>query len=217
MPSLRFFLVPATAAVALLLGNGTAHADCAEGAAYSASVNGSTVTLCGQDLDGKNICSYQGGVVRQDEATDEVDQLASYCPNTVDNDAGVMVTVDAGDTMGSTCFVDECVPPGEYRYGLASPFDCSQAGCGSSVPLFVQVRVTATLPAGCKRSSGDAAPTKVSSAPWGSGTDPSDEKTCGSGCSTTASRHVGILSADATMLLVGVALWFRTRRRSRRA
>src|SRR5580658_929304 len=43
-----------------------------------------------------------------------------------DTDGGAVVRL-AGSSNGddSTCYVDECVPPGTYRYGCETPLGCA--------------------------------------------------------------------------------------------
>ncbi len=42
-------------------------------------------------------------------------------------DTGQVVRIDA--CIGTDGFLDECVPPGKYRYGLGMPYQCCQTCC----------------------------------------------------------------------------------------
>jgi hypothetical protein len=184
-----------------------------------ASVIGNSVTVCLNGTRSVITCGEPGtqddpaaaalgGMVRQNESTNEVDKLANYCPPLAD-DAGV-------GSPGDTCYVDECVPPGTYLYGLATPYDCSQAGCGS-VGLFAEAIVSTPLPPDCQRSSGNAAPTETSMpAPWGSGEDPSPWRSCPGGCECRSSTDFRILGGDVATAVVGAGVWLAMRRRRRR-
>jgi hypothetical protein len=197
------------AGLALLLVPTAARADCANGADYSAQVSasdagtgGNSVTVCLMYTKATYTCGQSGGIVRQNEQTGELDQLADFCV--------------ASSYGGGPCYLDECVPPGTYRYGLATAFDCSQAGCGT-VGLFTEATVTTPLPADCERSMGNSAPVETSTpAPWGSGEDPTSEKNCG-GCGCTSTTDSAVLSVDAAAIVLGVGIWFGSRRRARRA
>jgi hypothetical protein len=81
-----------------------------------------------------------------------------------DVDGGAVVRL-AGSLNANerNCYVDECVPPGTYRYGCETPLPCA---C-SSPPFWEGATVTVPLDAGCTRRPGDDPPTPVSApSPW---------------------------------------------------
>ena len=56
-------------------------------------------------------------LLREDVASGDVVQLAAYC-------------AECGPCQGfgdETCFFDECVPAGTYRYGFLVPYECEPA------------------------------------------------------------------------------------------
>ncbi len=183
-----------------------AGANCGGGADYDVSPTGNTVTVCLQATSSTYACGQSGGLLRQNVETGEILHLANYCP------AGAM----GATSGGHPCYVDECVPAGVYRYGLSTPYNCSQAGCGQVV-LFRAAVVAAPLAVNCQRSGGNSAPASTPQVPpWGSsaglGAGVSNTKDC-PGCGCRSSADAGVLSADAALSLVGAALWLRARRR----
>ena len=114
------------------------------------------------------------------------------------------------------------VPPGEYRYGLQLPYDCTQAGCGS-VSLFTDAEVTTELPDSCTRAAGNSAPAEVTQTPvWVSaggdgGVLPA--LACGDGgCSVASETSRSVLSADALAAIIGgLVVLVGLGRRARRA
>lgn len=107
------------------------------------------------------------------------------------------------------CYVDECVAPGQYKYGRKTPFACQGSSCGTY--YYVAADLTASA-SGCVRTL--PAPTAyVGGLPWGS----SDQicayhGTGGSfGCSSSGLGPV--LGTNALVLVAGLLLW---RARSRR-
>jgi hypothetical protein len=81
-----------------------------------------------------------------------------------DVDSGAVVRL-AGSLNANerNCYVDECVPPGTYRYGCEAPLACA---C-SSPPYWAGATVTEPLDGGCTRRPGDSPPTPVSApSPW---------------------------------------------------
>lgn len=56
-------------------------------------------------------CPEPAGVLRENVDTGEVLKLDQFCTE-----------------YKPECYLDECVPPGNYRYGLVVPFTCTQYG-----------------------------------------------------------------------------------------
>ncbi|MEZ4225261.1 MAG: hypothetical protein R3B13_30195 [Polyangiaceae bacterium] len=123
---------------------GAASANCAMPIGYQVKVEGNTVTVCAQNFTNRG-CPDSGGMLRQTPGGDTV-QLGDYC-------------VDS-------CYVDECVPKGEHRYGFATPYDCCSSCCGTD--YFATASVTADPPSGCMPTSGNpGTQTFNGTLPWG--------------------------------------------------
>ncbi len=60
-------------------------------------------------------------------------------------DTGQVVKIDA--CIGTDGFLDECVPPGKYRYGLAMPYRCCEACCNTD--YFTELTIAIAPPANC--------------------------------------------------------------------
>ncbi len=158
-------------------------------------------------------------MLRQDESGGAIVKLADFC--------------------ASGAYVDECVPPGTYRYGLATPFTCDSAACGGT-PYYVEVTVTQGLSGTCTRSSGDSGPTAATSVPWtsnslvcsgyqetggstttttsggtttsGTTTSPGGNGNGGGGCSVgRVPGAVPVLGANALALVAGLLLMRRAK------
>jgi hypothetical protein len=129
-----------------------AHADCAAPRDYVAKVNGNQVTVCPTYAAGDGTCPQAGGMLRVglSDAGSTVEKLADSC----------QAPAPGLGTDATSCYVDDCVPPGTYQYGYATPLDCAQA-CGGQYA--VEVSVTTAL-SGCTSDAG--APTIAGSAPW---------------------------------------------------
>jgi len=186
-------------AALLLSAASGARADCALGATYDVSnsaPNSVTVCLISTGLD----CSTTAQVMlRQDTSTGAIVQIANFC--------------SSATAAQPSCFIDECVPEGSYRYGLADPFTCADKGCGNSVPYFIDAQVTTALTSSCARSAGDPGPTATTAAaPWGASA--TESLTCpgASGCSTSGlNTNIALLDLCA----IAIALvWFRLRKRA---
>lgn len=123
-------------------------------ATYYAQAEGSSVTICNKMLN-KRTCPQPRGMLRQNVATGRVVRLGQHCTDRRVKAPNVI-------TEGSTgaCYLDECVRPGTYRYGLARPLKCM----GSASYYYHEVTVTQALPAACTR--GGPAPTAVKRTPW---------------------------------------------------
>jgi hypothetical protein len=167
-----------------------ASADCSSGAAYAATVKGNTVQIVLEETSRK--CGGPIPMLRQDTQTGEVVKLADDCDN--------------------GAYVDECVPPGVYRYGFAKAYDCSEQGC-SGVEYYVGVTMSSAVD-GCMRGAGHSAPTAYSDpVPWGSNTSPLLSCPSGCGCSTPGR---GILGFDGALAGLSVIALWRRRRATRR-
>lgn len=113
-------------------------------AGYTLAVDGSTVQVT--SFGGH--CSADLPMLRQDVATKQVVRLADYCRRSA-----------------SDWYVDECVPKGDYLYGLATPLECCE-GCAAT-RYYGVAHVTTDPPSGCARTAGNAAPTPYAAgAPW---------------------------------------------------
>ena len=146
-----------TAALTALFTAATpARANCARPVGYEAVVTGNTVQVTPINFD-ERACPDPKGMLRETPSTGEIVKLADYCVAT--------------DELAA--YVDECVPPGTYRYGFASPFECSPSSCGTA--YFVEATVTDALATTCTRSTGNSAPANASAVPW------EDEATIGGG------------------------------------
>jgi hypothetical protein len=171
--------------LAAALSPSSLRADCGVPLTYFLSVNGATVQVCPTD----GGCSPDGLL--------RVDSVGNV----------VLIT-----TCDGQCYVDECVPPGQYEYGGKTPFSCSSLGdrCGAS--YFVTADLSASTE-GCQRTL--PAPTVYTGGlPWGAS--PNIRCSSGGGCGSSGSGPV--LGINAVVLVVGLFLWrARSRRVSRAA
>ena len=204
---------PAVLAVVAASVSGPAHADCAAPTDYWLTVSGSTVTIAPMNFWSRG-CPDQDGMLRQSVSSKEIVRLADFC--------------SAKDAGTQASYVDECVPPGDYRYGFAKPYDCAPSSCGT---YFFQVAtVSATLSPTCQRSAMNAGPAQAAGAPWadnrmicgyddmveaGVRTDAAPGTTPhAGGCSTTPRGTAAVLTVDGLFLLAGLfaLLWSRRSR-----
>jgi hypothetical protein len=175
----------ALASIAVLCSTGRARADCSSGAEYGAVVNANTVQISLEET--SRTCGGAIPMLRQDTQTGAVVELAGECV--------------------SGQYVDECVPPGVYHYGFATPYDCSEQGC-AGVAYYVEVTVPSAAD-GCVRSAGNSAPAAYAgTVPWASSTSPTLFCPSGCNCSTPGRGVLGIEGA-----LAGLSLVFLVRRR----
>jgi len=191
-----FLTLLLAAAAAGLAAPSAARANCARPIGYVATVTGSTVSIQPVNFEARG-CPAAGGMLRENVATGVAERLADFCgPGGAEPDQGLP-------------YVDECAGPGTYRYGFATPYPCSHAAC--STDYFTEVTVPAPDP-GCQRSAGNAAPTAFGTPPWGD-----RQAICtsasGGGCASVPSGSGAVLLLDGAVLLFGLALLRRQRRR----
>ncbi|MGC4066434.1 MAG: hypothetical protein QM784_17740 [Polyangiaceae bacterium] len=190
--SLHSFLPLAVALTVFIAPH--AKANCAMPVGYMVDVAGSTVTVVPNDFD-ERTCPDKSGMLRENVDTGEVVKLSDFCSSA------------AEDGSRSSGYIDECVPRGSYRYGFAEPYECNAASCGTY--YFGKAEVTAELDEGCVRSEGNAEPTSVPKAPWGS-----DNVICSyggdsdkSGCSISMpSGSSAVFAINLAALLLGLVL-----------
>jgi MYXO-CTERM domain-containing protein len=176
------------------LAPSVARADCNTPASYQVTVDASTVTVCPRST--SRNCGSSIDLLRQ---------------NTAD---GTVVIV--GATCSQNCYVDTCVPPGTYRYGWATAYDCSEAGCGDP-SLFEEATVTADLSSSCSPAA-NTTPT-TTEPPWGAGASPAQFIMCdnGCGCATESSDRRRVRFLDGFAVVVGLSLIVWRRRQHVRA
>ena len=165
---------------------------------YRTRVDGNTVTICSDNVS-PTMCGRSGGIssvmIRQDTRTKAVFEI----PDTQNN---VLDPKLCTSGCCRECFVDACVPPGTYRYGMAPAL----AHCGQ---YFGEVTVTASLSSGCTPQHPPEA-TSVTP-PWtgvegNSRVCPSDDDL---GCALGGGRAV--LGAQTLLFLLGLTLYLRRR------
>ena len=156
---------------------------------YTTTVEGNRVTVCPWNFDDR-MCPDEGLVRKK---------------------VGSRDAVRLSDCDAERCFVDECVPPGEYQYGFAKPYACVPAS--ASTDYFVEVEVAAEgEPGACQRTEGFAGPVPhPDGAPWGL-----DRTVCQygpMGCS--CNEGAAVISVNALVLAAGLLLLRRHRRQRR--
>lgn len=193
---------------------------------YLARVEGSTVRICPKTARTVVGCPNQhhDPLLRQDTASGTAVQLSACAPvcSVPEGASAVCYTVEGrceaigtsvGDCNGLTiqsgqqCYVDECVPPGRYRYGFATPYVCGDGYVGSAFN-FVDVTVEAWDSA-CTRASSPAPQPYTAEVPW-----KNERLACSGtynqfGCTTTGA----VLPMHLVALTVGLGLTFLRRRR----
>jgi uncharacterized membrane protein YgcG len=116
-----------------------ASANCGRPVTYHVTVTGQNVNVCLWNFDDR-MCPDQG-LLRRNKSTNQV----------------VMVT-----TCNGGCFEDDCVPPGDYQYGLLVPYSCVESSCYTA--YFQDVTVSAPAqPATCT----SVATPFTGTVPWG--------------------------------------------------
>jgi hypothetical protein len=145
-------LVPVACSTLLLLTSLPARADCGMGPDYFFKVVGNSVYVYQSGDWGGLLCPSPkpGGMLRQDVVSAAVVRVADFCspPNT-----------------GEQAYLNECVPPGEYRYGFAEPFWCEDGMCPGPT-YYGEVKVTTPVE-GCILSDGDPGDTPYDGGvPW---------------------------------------------------
>ncbi len=204
------FLVASAVFAALLLHHSQARADCATGQGYGIQAEGNTVLVC--------ITGDQGAqtvtLLRQDVSSSAMVQVSSTCAvagQFAQSGPFAAAFVDGGLTdvrvEYDCCVQDACVPPGSYRYGLATPPACPN-GCSNQVTYWVEATVASGATSDPDGGCGAATSPYTNKAPWPSGGDGIEK--CGGcgGCSEAAS----VLGIDS-LLFGGAALALRRRRR----
>jgi hypothetical protein len=80
-----------------------------------------------------------------------------------DSNGGLVELTGSLNGKNSNCYVDDCVPPGTYRYGCEAPLSCA---CSSPL-YFESATVTESVDAACTRRAGNGPPAPLSrAAPW---------------------------------------------------
>jgi hypothetical protein len=147
-------VLPSAAAALIAASSADARANCAMPATYYVTVAGSSVTICPSNLERRG-CPDSSGLLRVSAV--ETVEVAERC------------LADAGQ---AGCYVDECVPPGDYQYGFARPYECCEYCCGTYYYATATVVESlspqcASPDAGRPSDAGDAAgPESSASAPW---------------------------------------------------
>ena len=108
---------------------------------YIASVDGNSVYVGAY---GHNVeCPREGGMLRMKLSDASVVRLDDFC----------------GDEPSQDCYLDECVPPGHYRYGYAEPFVCDDGYAGDP-QMFAEIGIASELPEDCTLSAGNDGPSQ---------------------------------------------------------
>lgn len=147
--SMRHFSVQVAVVSALSFAS-QARANCARGDGYDVLVESNTVRICPWN---QSPCGTYGAMLRQNVETGEIVQLVDSC-----------VTKSSFPNEGS-CFVDECVPAGNYRYGFENPYECNPRACGTTVPYWEPAVVSEQLGT-CSRTSTTTPIAFSAKAPW---------------------------------------------------
>jgi hypothetical protein len=180
----------------LWLGADVAHANSPAPETYMTQVVGNLVYVCPWNFAERG-CPDAEGMLREDTASGAVVKLATSC------------VTEAGDlgTWEHGCYVDECVPPGTYRYGYATPYECE----GADTYWYREVEVTQP-DEGCERTAATPAPAPADGVPW-SGRDDTICSYHGMGSCSAGGRPAAALvfGAQALALVVGLLVWRRRR------
>jgi len=157
-------------------------------AGYHARAKGNSVTICPQLLNDR-ACPQPEGMLRHNTETGEVVRLAEHCTR-----RRVSAPGQVNDAHRGACYLDECVPPGRYRYGYARPLEC----VGGMTQYYTAVTVTRPLPEGCRRAS--APPTPRTHVPWGA-----SPYVCVSGWTGQLAQYPELTWGLLLLLVVGVS------------
>jgi hypothetical protein len=133
-----------SAGAALSLGSSAAHADVPAPLDYKLTVADNTVRVCWDYH--YNLCPPEHGspLVRKNLATGQIMVVPQHCDE-------------------EHCFVDECVPPGTYQWGLEQPGNCN----GIAMEYQGQAQVSRPLPADCAPKLGPERATPFAGTlPW---------------------------------------------------
>lgn len=172
-------LGPVFLLVAVVLSAPSARANCARPVSYDARVTGNTVEIEPVNFENR-ACPDPSGMLREDVASGAIVRIAEQC--------------------SEKAYIDECVPPGKYRYGFGRAYVCAPSAC--STDYFTEVEVTAPLAKTClSRAKPEPA------VPWGSG-----RSICSYG-SRLAGCAGGVLFV---LVLIGVLAAITIRRRRKR-
>lgn len=166
-----------------LVGIQGAQANCAMYGYHSeVDSEANTVTICADD----HACGVDGGMLRQNVDTGEVVELPALC----------------GEGFDDNCYVDECLPAGTYRYGLATPLPC---GCGTRY-FFEEITLEEELDENCAVSdpSLEALP-YADELPWES----ESQEDCALGCSVAPSQTDVVFPTYGLVALFGLSLLVR--------
>ncbi|HET6582280.1 MAG TPA: hypothetical protein VFG69_02510 [Nannocystaceae bacterium] len=173
---------------ALALPIGDAAANAARPITYDTKVDGTTVRVCPVNFDSRG-CPDPGGMLRENEESGEVVRLAETCED--------------------GCYVDECVPPGTYRYGFARPYECGRSSAYTSYYVTVQVPEAEGT---CSRAADRPAPSAHDArTPWRRDPEICHYRLLCGACAMAPSPGQAVLGALG--LVIGLAL---LRRRSSR-
>jgi hypothetical protein len=177
-----------------------AAADCDAGAFYAIEMSGDSVIICIEGTYASTgACPDAGPMLRENPETGEVVVIFTLCEE---------------PSLYTTCYVDECVPSGTYRYGLENPLECNEDSCWPT-PFYGEFTVAAD-PVGCTMSEGNPGPAPFpdpppwSQSPDGNVCDPDPYGTgAGSGgsggdCSVASPGASAVFSMNAIAFLVGL-------------
>jgi hypothetical protein len=186
---LASFALAASALLACTLVTSDARANSRMPHTLDAKVTGNSVKICEHRICGGGTSRHE--ILRRNVATGEVLIIPLHCED-------------------SGCILDECVPPGEYRYGE------SVAWYGQCYPIDAAT-VTSPLPEGCVPKLGPERPEKSNTiGPWGD--DPEPNSCGGYGCFRCAvpgrsEPLADVSGAGAAAFLLGILLLGRRRKR----
>jgi len=202
-------LIAAASAACLVGATRPAAANCAAGDDYQTMMEGSSVRVCPDPKSSANdnrLCPdpLGTGMLRQNVDTGEVHLLSEFCSDEP--------LYEGGPARG--CYLDECVPPGTYRYGFATPWE--DPFCGGCPPsqYFGEITVDSPLAAECALSEDNAGAEPYSGTlPWGDDGDICNDS--GFGCSIGARPREIVLGFQALVALLGFGFMVRRRRANR--